>query len=234
MKKVKKKEHENLSSANIEKVISLLAAEKPITKKTACEILNISYNTTRLNKIIEEYKAEKAYTEERRAKNRGKPAADHEIQTIVEQYLGGDNVSEIAKRLYRPTVFVQNIIERVGVPKRPVGDDKYREDILPEQCVAEEFSVGEIVWSAKYHRPAKIIHELTIDYFKDKPGLIARDYLKEDGARMYLVYIMERVENEVMPMFARVEHGGRFSYAFAYNLGRLEHLKKYGINLERL
>lgn len=234
MKKVKKKEHENLSSGNIEKVISLLAAEKPITKKTACEILNISYNTTRLSKIIEEYKTEKAYTEERRAKNRGKPAADHEIQTIIEQYLSGENVSEISKRLYRSSLFVQSIIERVGVPTRPVGDDKHREDILPEQCVAEEFAVGDIVWSAKYHRPAKIIHELTLDYCKDKPGLMSRDYLAEDGARMYLVYIMERVENEVMSVFARVEQGGRFSYAFAYKLGRLEHLKKYGINLERL
>lgn len=234
MKKVQKKDHEKLTQTNIAHVISLLEADKPITKKAACEILNISYNTTRLSKIIEEYKAEKAYTEERRAKNRGKPASEFEIQTIVEQYLGGDNVSEIAKRLYRPSTFVQTIIERIGVPTRPVGDDKHREDLLPEKCVAEEFREGEIVWSAKFHRPAKIICEITLDYLKARPGMADRDYLKEDGSRMYLIYVMERVENEVMPVFSRVEHGGHFSYAFAYKIGKLEHLKQYGINLEKI
>lgn len=234
MKKVKAKEHEKLSSTNIAHVVSLLEAVKPITKKAACEILNISYNTTRLSKIIEEWKTEKEYSEERRAKNRGKPAAPHEIQTIIEQYLGGDNVSEISKRLYRPAVFVSNIIERVGVPTRPVGDERYKEDILPEACVAEQFSEGEIVWSAKWHRPARVITELTLDYLRDKPGIAYRDYLKEDGSRMYLVYIMERVEDDVLGHFSRVEHGGRFSYAFAYKLGKLEHLKEFGINLEKL
>ena len=53
MAKIKKKEGENLTETNIEKVIGLLEQEKPITKKQACEILNISYNTTRLTKIIE-------------------------------------------------------------------------------------------------------------------------------------------------------------------------------------
>lgn len=234
MKKVVKKDHEKLTSTNIAHVVSLLEAEKPITKKAACEILNISYNTTRLSKIIEEWKTEKAYAEERRAKNRGKPAAAHEIQSIIEQYLGGDNVSEIAKRLYRPVVFVNNVIERIGVPTRPVGDDRYKEDILPEACVSEQFADGEIVWSAKWHRPAKIITELTLEYLKDKPGIESRDYLKEDGSRMYLVYIMERIEEDVPRHFARVESGGRFSYAFAYKLGKLEHLKEYGINLEKL
>lgn len=127
-----------------------------------------------------------------------------------------------------------NIIERVGVPTRPVGDDRYKEDILPEACVAEEFYIGEIVWSAKWHRPAKVIAELTLEYLKDKPGIASRDYLKEDGSRMYLVYVMERMDEEVTGPFARVENGGRFSYAFAYKLGKLEHLKEFGINLEKL
>lgn len=234
MKKVVKKDHEKLTSSNIAHVISLLESEKPITKKAACEILNISYNTTRLSKIIEEWKIEKAYSEERRAKNRGKPAAPHEIQNIIEQYLGGDNASEIAKRLYRPVLFVQNVIERVGVPTRPVGDDRYKEDILPEACVSESFAEGDIVWSAKWHRPARIIAELTLDYLKDKPGISSRDYLKEDGSRMYLIYIMEPVDTEITGRFARVEKGGRYSYAYAYKLGKLEHLKEFGINLEKL
>ena len=39
---VRKKREEKLSETNINKVIELLASEKPITKKEACEILNIA------------------------------------------------------------------------------------------------------------------------------------------------------------------------------------------------
>ena len=45
---VKKKSHEKLDSANIQRVIDLLEQDEPITKKEACEMLNIRYNTTRL------------------------------------------------------------------------------------------------------------------------------------------------------------------------------------------
>ena len=36
-------------------VIAKLEAEKPITKKAACELLGIAYNTTRLDNLIQEY-----------------------------------------------------------------------------------------------------------------------------------------------------------------------------------
>jgi len=67
---VKAKDHEKLDDANIQKVSDLLEADKPITKKEACEILNISYNTTRLKKIIEEYKDRIARRKARFEKNR--------------------------------------------------------------------------------------------------------------------------------------------------------------------
>ena len=52
------KKHENLTQANISKVIEYLNPKdgsKPITKKEACSILNIAYNTTRLGNIIAEF-----------------------------------------------------------------------------------------------------------------------------------------------------------------------------------
>ena len=52
---VKKRSHEKLTDSNIQHVIWLLNAKSPITKKEACSILNISYNTTRLKTIIEEF-----------------------------------------------------------------------------------------------------------------------------------------------------------------------------------
>ena len=119
----KKKSHENLTDSNIKNVISLLEAEKPITKKEACDILNISYNTARLNKIIEEWKENQEYRARRKAEKRGKPASDSEISNVVESYLEGDSISNIAKRLFRSSIFVKNIIQRVGVPEK--GDGNY-------------------------------------------------------------------------------------------------------------
>lgn len=232
-KKVKAKDHEKLTPANIAHVISLMEAKQPITKKAACEILNISYNTTRLAKIIEEYKDNKAYEAQRREKNRGKPAEQHEIQSIVELYLLGDTVSEIAKRLYRPTAFVNNIIERIGVPTRPTGDDRYRKAILPEQCLAESFELGQIVWSAKYHATAKIMAIFDADYFAKNPGLVPVDYPKVNGAQCYKIHVSEKIE-DTPARFAAVKAGGFFASALAYDLGSLEHLKQLGINLEKL
>ena len=67
---VKTRKHENLTETNINHVMELLNSEKPITKKEACNILNISYNTTRLSKIIEE-QLETVEFRERRKKFNG-------------------------------------------------------------------------------------------------------------------------------------------------------------------
>ena len=75
-KNIKKRDHEKLTDSNIKHVISLLESEKPITKKEACAILNISYNTTRLNTIIEDFKDRKETEEKRKAERKGKAAQD--------------------------------------------------------------------------------------------------------------------------------------------------------------
>ncbi len=51
-------EEELMTEANIVRVIKLLEPTegKAITKKDACQILGMAYNTTRLSSIIEEYK----------------------------------------------------------------------------------------------------------------------------------------------------------------------------------
>ncbi len=80
---MKKKEYEKLTPSNIQHVIELLSKERPITKKEACEILNISYNTTRLNKIIEEQNDSVAYNEKRRGMKKGNKAQPHEIREAI-------------------------------------------------------------------------------------------------------------------------------------------------------
>ena len=211
----KKKSHENLTDSSIKNVISLLEAEKPVTKKEACDILNISYNTTRLNKIIEEWKENQEYRARRKAEKRGKPASDSEISNVVESYLEGDNISNIAKRLFRSSIFVKNIIQRVGVPEK--GDGNYSvATYLPDECVAEDFSDKEIAWSAIYDSPCVVLKRENDE-----------KYIPRYGVPVYAIYVKQ--ESELYPGMA-----GFYGYSAAYDLGKLEHLKSYGVNTERL
>lgn len=152
----KRNEHEQLTDANIQRVIELLQGEKPITKKAACEILNIAYNTARLDNIINGFKDKLQHDHDMREKKRYKAASSDEINIIVSSYLEGDPVSTIANRIYRSDTFVKNIIERVGCPKRVVGSDYWHPELIPEPAMRETFNVGEKVWSARYNSMAII------------------------------------------------------------------------------
>ena len=159
------KKHENLTQANITKVIELLNPKdgsKPITKKEACSILNIAYNTTRLGNIIREFEEMQEFRARRKAQNRGKAATPAEIKDVVKSYLEGDNVSEIAKSLYRSPAFIKSIIDKIGIPQKLAQTDYEgrRTAMLPEQCVADTFQKGEVVWAIRANYPAKVVKEL--------------------------------------------------------------------------
>ena len=71
-------DNDKLTDTNIARVIKLLnptpeSGEKAITKKTACEIIGIAYNTTRLGTLIESYEERIAKEKAKRAEKRGKP-----------------------------------------------------------------------------------------------------------------------------------------------------------------
>lgn len=221
--KVKAKEHENLTEANIKKVIELLEATKPISKKEACEVLNISYNTTRLNKIIESYKEDQAELQRRRAANRGKPATNYEIQTVIEGYLDGDSVADIAKRIYRSSTFVKEVIDSVGVPQKVVGASYEQPGIIPERCAREEFEYGQVVWHARRHCMAIVLEQ--------------KHNVTDKDNNYYQVYVIEPIEEIQGPHYAfypkNLEYGGFYDGAYAYDLGSLDHLKQYGVDVYR-
>lgn len=218
-KRVKVKVGEKLTNDNIERVIKLLNQPKPITKKEACEVLNISYNTSRLATIIENYQARQESDSKRRAANRGKPASPDEIKSVITEYLGGATVSDIANGLYRSTTFVRNIIETVGVPQRGVGEDYFNFSPLPEQCISDSFEVNEIAWSARHQGPCVIDKVLG----KTKDGL----------ANLYRVYVIEAFDAPDKIYVRSWGLPGAYSYQPAFELGRLEHLRQYGVNVER-
>ena len=237
MPRLKKKSHEKLTAQNIQHVISLLnptsSQTKAITKREACSILNISYNTTRLDKIIEDYHEQKEYRSRRVSQNRGRPARPDEVQDIVREYLSGENVSNIAKGLYRSPAFVKSLLEKIGVPQRPTKvEGRKQEYYLPEQCVADSFDDGEIVWSATHHAPAVIDKKLSKEHQDSKLGLQTVDYVNKYGSDCYSIYVRQKPSTE--DMWDMPDVGGFYAFALAYDLGKLKHLEEYGVDLQKL
>jgi hypothetical protein len=153
---VKKREFEKLDDATIGRVISLLEGENPITKKAACETLNITYNTSRLNKIIQEYKERQEWRKKRFAINKGKPFSDLEIKELVTDYLNGNSIASIADSLYRSTHTIKKKINELNLPERTKNATYQNPDFIPDEAVAETFEIGELVWSARYGAVAEI------------------------------------------------------------------------------
>ena len=239
---VKRKSHENLTDANISNVIELLQQDEPITKKEACEILNIRYNTTRLQRIIDEYNEVWEYKEKRKSQNRGKGATRDEIKSVIEYYLDGDNISEIATRTYRSNAFVKAILERVGVPEKLSKEAhskcyRHKYQMLPEECVKDKFEDGELVWSVRDNGVAKILRELTTEYQNSKPGYAkpVTHYEHKYGARGYSIGAYDPVPQHIMEKtyFPYLDGSkcGYYSFSLAYDLGSLRHLEKYGVIL---
>jgi hypothetical protein len=161
---VKKRDYERLDDSSIARVILLLEAEKPTTKKAACEILNIAYNTARLSKIIEEYKEKLAYDKKRRAANKGKAFSDLETKDMVISYLSGDSIKDIADCNYRSVGVVKKHLESLHLPMRNKKADYFNPEIIPDEAISETFEIGEYVWSARYNCVAEIRNKVGVVY----------------------------------------------------------------------
>lgn len=173
-------EEELMTDANISRVIRLLEPQeegvKPITKKDACQILGMSYNTTRLGTIIEEFKKKQARTAQRKAELRGKPASKEDIVYIISEYLNGETVDAISKMTYRSPTFIKRILEENSVPIRVPGSSYFNPELVPDGAQRDRFKVGEVVYSTKYDSIARI----EVETLTEKYGYIYRIFLLSD------------------------------------------------------
>ena len=228
---IKKKSHEKLDDKNIQRVIDALNKEKPITKKEACEMLHINYNTPRLSKIIKNYRDEKAYRQRRMDKNRGKPATKDEKREIISQYLIGMTITDIAKGMFRSTPFIKSFIDNTGVPTRVAQGEEF---IVPDECVKEKFEVGEWVWfndahpNARGGKAGKIVKNLTPSSER------AEQYECECYAIHYWTGI-EWQEDFWTPWWPGIKRWKSHTAKLAYEIGSIQHLiDDYGLNEESL
>lgn len=158
--RIKAKDTELLSPANVAKVIRALSAEKPITKTAACQMLNIAYNSARLDKIIVLHKERIEQDKARRAAKRGTDLTQDEIATIINEYMSGTDILSISKLVARSIPRVKLTIESLGVPTRSRSQDYFKPELIPDPSVREAFNIGERVWSARYESAATIKAEV--------------------------------------------------------------------------
>ncbi len=199
-----KAQEENLSDANIKKVIGLLEPEtgKPITKTLACQILCISYNVKRLDMLINKFKEQQEFRTKKLAENRGKPLSPEDRCYIIKEYLAGESMASIAKSLFRGTSIVVNTLEDNNVPIKPRTQDYFKPELIPDALVRKDFSVGEIVYSARYDSLAKIHWETK----------------SVDGDKVYNVFLTD-------------EKWQMHAYQPASELASLQNLRDIGIKI---
>jgi hypothetical protein len=214
---IRQKKQERLEEDNLNRVQEALASSTPITKKEACEMLNISYNTTRLSRIMEDHSETLRYRATRKSQLKGTKATDLEIKQTIEWYLDERPISDIAKAMYRSSTFVKNIINRVGVPEKRPKTEQRGSGYLPEECVSNTFEPGEKVWYTGKDLPARVIKEFRND----------TNYEAKYGSKCYQIYVIELTDFE-SPYFGFIKEGGYYATALAYDLGSLKHLEKYG------
>jgi len=173
-----KNEDERLDDAHMDRVISMLDPKegKPCTKKEACQVLGIAYNTTRLAGLIEKYQEKQAYEAKRRGELRGKPPTKEETVYIIGEYLEGSTVDAISHSTFRPSGFIKRILDDNAVPIRQSGSSYFKPGLIPDGAVRDRFTVGEIVYSARYDSIARVDSETN----DRRHGFVYRIYLLAD------------------------------------------------------
>ena len=81
----------------------------------------------------------------------------------------------------------------------------------------------------------KIPELLNKEFQEIHKGIQYVDYEEKYGSKCYAIYVLSAMNfDSSETYFPRVESGGYSAYALAYDLGKLEHLKQYGVDLTRL
>ncbi len=196
------KENELLTPANLDRVIAGFEATPKMTKKDACAILGIAYNTTRLDSLIEKYLEKNARDASRRAALRGKPATSDEITYVIQEYLEGSTIDAISKSTFRGPIFIKAILEKYDVPVRQTSHSYFSPELIPDGAVRDRFAIGEVVYSARYDSIARVDTEQETR----EHGWIYRIWLLADKWK-------------------------QSAYQEANELASLEHLRKLGVRV---
>ena len=131
------------------------------TKKGACEILGIAYNTKRLDTLIEDHITRRDAEKRLRATKRKTAITPDESIAMITDYLRGESMQDLSNSYYRSVSVIKQHIEKCGADLRQSeAIDELRPPLLPEICDTDYFDVGEYAWSAKYGCIVRICKEV--------------------------------------------------------------------------
>lgn len=175
------------------------------TKKKACEILGIKYNTKRLGTLIEDYERSREASKRLRAKKRKEALSKEDLAGITLDYLRGDSFADLSDNYFRSVETIKYHLNKHGLMMRHIGTvDRLDPPELPEESMADSFGPGDFVWAAKYNCVAKVVREV-----------------KSPQCKAYLIRVIS-------------EGIVQFSAQPVYELGCLKHVEALGVNLANL
>jgi hypothetical protein len=139
----------------IKKAIAVL--ETGGTKKAACDALGIRYNTTRLQKIIEDHTQRETIEKNLRDKKRGTAVDKDEAIGIIKHYFETASIDATSKRFFRPISAINKVLDHYGAKLYTNSTSPLKPGLLPDLCMVDFFREGEYVWSAAYNCLAQVI-----------------------------------------------------------------------------
>lgn len=166
------KKKEEIAEGNIRAVIWMLKAGK--TKKACCEQLGIAYNTTRLMKIVNEFKEQGERTEELKKKARVKLLTDIEKKEIANTYIDGEPISRIAERLYLTSPRIKKVLLELNVPLRGRGRKIAAKTEHVIQDLDKKFAIDDKVFYGEKNTMATVKEVFDEDYLE----YLSNGYLK--------------------------------------------------------
>lgn len=121
------------------------------TKKAACEILGIAYNTTRLQNLIDNFVNRQDLEKQHRAKKRKEVVSNDEVANWITDYLAGMSFDELSQSYFRSVNIIKYHIAKNGALLRHSKVDKLNPPMVPDKCMSEDFDIGEYCWSMAYN-----------------------------------------------------------------------------------
>lgn len=139
----------DITDEQYERAIALL--QEGGTKKAACEVLGINYNTKRLDTLLEQRQEGIEREKRLRARKRKEPVLKPELVEIITDYLSGASLEQLSNDHYRSTGIIKYHLEKSGAMLRSNSKvDELSPPLLPDECIKDSFEKGEYVWVAKY------------------------------------------------------------------------------------
>ena len=166
------KKKQEIAEGDIRAVIWMLKAGK--TKKACCEQLGIAYNTTRLMKIVNEFKEQGERTEELKKKARAKSLTDIDKRDIAKTYIDGEPISRIAERLYLTSPRIKKVLLELNVPLRGRGRKIAAKTEHVVQNLDKKFAIDDTVFYGEKNTMATIKQVFDEDYLE----YLSEGYLK--------------------------------------------------------